>query len=60
MKEVSWSNLKLLKLEDVKAGECLKVTGDNEMAFYVIVKPEAEMKTKIEVICSQIDASRGF
>ena len=58
MKEISWTELKQKTLQSIK--ECLKVTGDGEMAFYVIVKPEAEMKTKVEVIASQIDASRGF
>ena len=60
MKEVSWTQLKKLTLTEIKEGECLKVTGDSEMAFYVIVHPEQSMRQRIEGTCSLIDKSRGF
>jgi len=60
MEEISWSELKRASAAQIKEGECLKVTSDGEMVFYVIVKPEGEMRLRIEAICSQIDASRRF
>ncbi|MCJ7743302.1 MAG: hypothetical protein MUO99_01910 [Dehalococcoidales bacterium] len=60
MKEITWAELKELPLSEIKEGQCLKVTGDGEMSFYVIVKPEGEMRIRIEGIISQIDSSRGF
>lgn len=60
MKEISWTELKKVALSEIKSGQCLKVTGDGEMAFYIIAKPEGEMRNRIEAIASQIDASKGF
>ena len=60
MKEVSLTVFRSKKLPEILAGECLKVTGDNELAFYVVVKPEEVMKDRIEGLCSLIDQSRGF
>jgi hypothetical protein len=50
-----------MTLEDIKQGYCLKVNGEgwNEVAFYLVVKPEGPMRHRIEAICSQIDASKG-
>ena len=59
MKEVSWTQLKQQTLNEIKSGECLKVTGDGEMVFYVVVRPEGEMRYRVEGICSQIGASRS-
>ena len=59
MKTISWTDLKKKLLVEIKEGSCLKVTGDGETAFYVIVRPEGLMMNKIEGLCSQIDASRG-
>ncbi len=60
MKEITWTELKQKTLQSIKEGQCLEVTGDGAMAFYVVVKPEGEMRIRIEAILSQIDASRGF
>ena len=60
MKEISWSELKKLSLTQIKEGECLKVTGDGELAFYAVIKPEGEMRIRVEGVASQIDSSRGF
>jgi hypothetical protein len=60
MQAVTISAFKAMSSEEVKAGQCLKVTSDGEMAYYVIVKPVGEMTARIEAIASQIDASRGF
>ena len=60
MKEISWSELKKATLSQIKEGQCLKVTGDGEMVFYVVIKPESVMRDRIEALCSQIDSSRGF
>ena len=60
MKVVTWTELKKETLKDIKEGQCLKVTGDGELAFYVIVNPQQVMRARVEGICSQIDASRGF
>ena len=60
METISWSDLKKLKLESVKAGQCLKVTGDGEVAFYAVINPQQAMRDRVESICSQIDASRYF
>lgn len=60
MKEIAWSKLRLMNLSQIKAGECLKVTGDGELAFYLIIKPELwdyRIKNTIESLCNEI--SRG-
>ena len=59
MKAISWSELKKMSLSDIKAGECLKVTGDSETAFYAIINPQFLMRDRVEGICQQIDASRS-
>ena len=58
LQEISWSELKLKKLSDIKQGECLRVTGDGQMAFYVVVNPQQAMKDRLEFICQTIDAGR--
>ena len=60
MKEIPWSEFRLQKVSDVKTGQCLKVTGDGAVAFYVVVHPQGEMIAKIEGLCGMIDASRGL
>ena len=60
MKEITWTEFKLKKLSEIKAGECLKITGDGEMVFYAVIHPEQLMLSKIEGLCGQINASRGF
>ena len=60
LKEISWSELKAKKISEIKEGECLKVTGDGEMAFYLVVKPQGGMIARVEGIIGMIDASRGF
>ena len=60
MKEISWSEFRLMKLADLKAGECLKVTGDGLPAFYAIINPQGGMVARVEGIASQIDTSRGL
>ncbi len=60
MKEISWTDLKKEKLEDIKKGQCLKVTGDGQMVFYVIVYPEGIMRNRIETYCNMIDTGRGL
>jgi len=60
VKDISWSQLRAMTLTEIKEGPCLKVTGDGEMAFYVVVQPQQVMKDRVEGICQTIDASRGF
>lgn len=60
MKEISWTNLKRLNLSEIREGECLKVTGEGEMVFYVVVKPEEVMQDRVQGLCGMIDASRGL
>lgn len=62
VKELNWTDLKKLTLEEIKAGPCLKVAGDgwDESAFYVVVNPQGIMRDRVEGICAQIDASRTF
>jgi hypothetical protein len=60
MKEISWTELKGMKLSDIKEGECLRVTGDGTMVFYAIINPQQVMKDHVEGVCQTIDASRGF
>jgi hypothetical protein len=60
VKEISWTRLKQNSLENIKEGECLRVTGDGEVAFYAVVRPVGMMPAKIEALCSQIDASKGM
>lgn len=60
MKEISWTNLKRLNLSEIREGECLKVTGEGEMVFYVVVHPEEVMQDRVQGICGMIDASRGL
>lgn len=59
MKEISWTEFKALKLSDIKLGACVRVTGDNDTAFYAVIKPEGAMIAKVEAICSLIDSSKG-
>ena len=59
MKTLQWSKFRLMNLKAVSDGPCLEITGDAEVAFYVIVKPQQAMAPRIRAICSQIDASRG-
>ena len=60
MKNISFTDFKKMPVKDIKEGQCLKVTGDGEMVFYVVIKPESVMRDRIEALCSMIDASRGF
>ena len=60
MREVTWTDLKKMLLEDVVKGQCLRVTGNMEMAFYVVIKPQEAMRQRVEAICSQIDAGKGM
>ena len=60
MKEISWSELKKATLAQIKEGQCLEVTGDGQMGFIIIVKPEGLMLDRIKAIASQIDSSKGF
>lgn len=63
MREISFAQLKVefkqKSLKEIKEGQCLKVTGQRKMAFYIIVHPEEVMKDRVEGICGQIDISRG-
>jgi len=60
MKTLQWSKFRLMNLKDVLEGPSLEITGDAEVAFYVIVKPLQAMANRVRGICSQIDASRGM
>ena len=60
MKTVTLTTLKKKMPEDLKKGECLKVTNAGETIFYAVINPEQEMKTRIEGYCDMIDKSRGF
>ncbi len=60
MKEENWSKFKLKKASEIKTCQCIKVISDGELLFYAVIKPEGEMKNRIEGMCSLIDASRGF
>jgi hypothetical protein len=62
MKEISLTKLKAMKLSEILAGKCIKVTGHGwkgEQPLYIIPRPEGEMRARIEGICSQINAGRG-
>jgi hypothetical protein len=59
MREISITELRKLKVGDLKDGPCLKISSDGEFLAYVVMQPEGEMRTRIEAISSQIDASRG-
>jgi hypothetical protein len=59
MNEISWTNLKSQTLTAIENGPCLRVTGDGDAVFYIVVKPQGEMRFRAEAMCSQIDASRG-
>lgn len=60
MKEISWTQLKRLTLKEIKEGECLKVTGDGQLAFYAVIRPEQVMQDRVQGLCGMIDASRGL
>ena len=60
MQEISLSEFKKLRAEEVGRGACLKVTADGELLFIAVIKPEGVMQDKIRAFASQIDASRGF
>jgi antitoxin (DNA-binding transcriptional repressor) of toxin-antitoxin stability system len=59
MKQVSISQLKQLKTDEIKDGGCLEITSDGEVVATIIVGAESLMKDKIRVLASQIDAARG-
>lgn len=63
METISWTTLKKIvsrdNLASLMGGACLKVLFEGEPKFYVIIHPEQLMQTRIEALCSQIDASRG-
>jgi hypothetical protein len=59
MKTISFSEFKRLSTRDIEGSECLKVTTDGTLVFYAVVKPQGEMRNRIEAICSQIDAGMG-
>ena len=60
MKELGWSIVKQMNAVDLERGECIKVTKDGTMVFYIVIKPESVMRDRIEALCSMIDASKGF
>ena len=60
MKSMTFTELKKQKAEDLKNGECLKVTSDGGTVFYAVINPEGDMRTRIEGNCDLIDKSRGF
>ena len=57
---MTWTEFKAKKLGDIKKGECLKIIGDGQVGFYAVIDPQGGMIARIEGICSQIDASKGF
>jgi predicted GNAT family acetyltransferase len=59
VKDISLSEFKLLKMGDILDSQCLRVTGDGDIVFYAVVKPQGPMVARIEGVCSQIDAGRG-
>ena len=58
MKEVGWSKVKLMNAKDMQ--ECLKVTSDGQIVFYIVINPQQLMRDRIEGLCGIIDSSRGF
>jgi len=60
MKTISLTDFRKLKAEEVKKGECRKVTSDGEMIFYAVINPEQVMRDRVEGLCDLIDKSRGF
>ena len=59
MKQVTISQLKKMKVEEIKDGGCFEVVADGEHLFYAIVGAEQEMRSQIIGRASMIDASRG-
>ena len=59
MKQIAFSQLKLMSLKDIREGPCLEVTGDGMPVLYVVVEPQQAMGHRVRAICGQIDASRG-
>lgn len=60
MRDITWTNLKRESLEDLKEGQCLRVTGDGVPTFYVVVNPQGMMRDRVEALCGLIDAGRGL
>ncbi len=59
MKEIKWTDLVHSRASELLAGPCLKVMVDGDMAFYLVIRPEALMRDKVEGLCGLIDAGRG-
>lgn len=59
MKQVPMTKFKQMSAEEIEDGGCFELTKDGEPVAQVIVGTEGEMRTRIEGIASQIDASRG-
>ena len=47
METIAYSKQKQLSLRDIQEGPCLRVTGDGETIFYLIVNPRQEMRARI-------------
>jgi len=58
MKQISISKLKQMTGDEIKDGGCFTIVKDGEEVAIVIVGAIQEMKNKITVCASQIDAMR--
>ena len=59
MKQLSISQLKQLKTDEIKNSGCFEVTSDGEVVATVIVGGESLMKDRIRALASQLDAALG-
>lgn len=60
MKAITWAQLKIKPVGDLVKGECYKITTVGPQSLYLIVNPQQVMRDRVEAICRQIDASRGY
>ena len=59
MKQISLTEFKGLKVEEIKESPCMEVLADGEHLFIAIVGSEADMRIAMMSQASQIDAARG-
>jgi hypothetical protein len=60
VRQIDFTDLIDLSLNDIVTDECLKVMQDGTMQFYVVIRPASGMIAQVEGACVRIDGSRGL
>lgn len=60
MKEVSWTEFRIASVAKIAQRKSVIVTSDGDFAFLAIVRPLAEMRSKLIALASQLEGGRDF